>query len=170
LQINRKFGHSNPFNHLVMKQLIIIIMIFFASASMQAQYGGVDHRIGGPGQFHETKNKDRKKSEFDFVQASIDKMTKELSLDDFQKAAAKNIIQDYKDQVMSISVEEIPDSGKSEKINIVKDKMEAKIKQLLNKEQLVKFEAMKTKADKKDKSGDKKEKDKKDDPEATEKG
>ncbi len=149
-----------------MKQLITILALFAATFTF-AQYGGVDHRIGGPGQFKESKNKNNNK-EFDFVQASADKMAKELSLDDFQKAAAKNFIQEYKDQVMSITVEEIPDSGKNEKINIVKEKMEAKIKQLLNKEQLAKFEALKNKAEKKDKD-DKKEKGKKQESEETEK-
>ncbi|AWI25932.1 hypothetical protein [Flavobacterium pallidum] len=133
-----------------MKQIIFILAVFFTSISIQAQYGGVDRSIGGPGQFQQSKNKE-KKSEFDFVQASTDKMAKELSLDDFQKAAAKNIIEDYKNQVISISAEEIPDTGKNEKINVVKDKMEAKIKQLLNKDQLVKFEAMKNKSEKKGK-------------------
>ncbi|WP_146171746.1 hypothetical protein [Flavobacterium magnum] len=145
-----------------MKQILVLAVFIFSSFSIQAQYGGVDRSIGGPGQFQTGKKKD-KKSDFDFVQASTDKMTKELSLDDFQKAAVKNIIDDYKNQVMSITVEEIPDTGKSEKMNTAKDKMEAKIRQLLNKEQLLKFENLKNKAEKKDKGK------KKDSPEADEK-
>lgn len=146
--------------------VVFCLASFFAEAQLSSL--GLDRRIGGQGQFHDSKNKDKKKSEFDFVQASTDKMAKELSLDDFQKAATKNIIEDYKNQILSINAEEIPDSGKYEKINIVKDKMEAKIMQLLNKDQLAKFEAMKNKADKKDKD-DKKEKGKKKEAEETEK-
>ncbi|WP_298155690.1 hypothetical protein [Flavobacterium sp.] len=126
---------------------IFLFVVMLMGMSAVAQYGGVDRSIGGPGQF-QTKNKD-KKSEFDFVQASTDKMAKELSLDDFQKAATKNIIQEYKEKVLSISAEEIPDTGKSEKMNLEKDKMEAKLKELLNKDQLAKFQALKDKMDKK---------------------
>lgn len=135
--------------------LFFMMLLTFSSAEAQLSSLGMDRSIGGSGQFKPTKDKSKK--EFDFVQASTDNMTKQLKLDGFQSAAVKNIIEDYKNRVISISAETIPDEGKMEKMEKEKDKMETKILALLNKDQVVLFQEMK---DKKEKKGKKKGKDK----------
>lgn len=132
-----------------------MLLLNFNSAKAQLSSLGLDRSIGGSGHFKETKDKSKK--EFDFVQASTDNMTKQLKLDGFQSAAVKNIIEEYKNRVISINTETIPDEGKMEKMEKEKEKMESKIITLLNKDQVVLFQEMK---DKKEKKGKKKGKEK----------
>lgn len=137
--------------------LFLLFCFNFNAVHAQLSSLGLDRNIGGSNQFKESKNKS--KQEFDFVQASTDSMTEELQLDGFQSAAVKNIIADYKNTVISISQESIPDEGKSEKMEKAKEKMETKIVSLLNKDQVVLFQALKEKKEKKVKKKDKKSQD-----------
>lgn len=101
----------------------------------------------------------REKEPVDFVKESTEKMTKDLNLDGFQSAVVKTIMEDFEKEYKAIVELQIPNEGKQEKVKIASDKMEARVIELLNPEQKIKFAAIKDKAEKKDK---KKKKGKKD--------
>ncbi|MDI1256233.1 MAG: hypothetical protein PSV16_09030 [Flavobacterium sp.] len=135
-----------------MKQFVIILLLFIAALA-NAQ---VDRRINtGQGQGPPPK---RDQKPFDFVQASTEVLTKQLSLDTFQAAVVKTYIEDYKKDIEALNVLEIPVEAKAEKYQAAKDKMETKILSVLNKDQVVKFNEYKNR--KKDKKGKKDKKDK----------
>lgn len=144
-----------------MKIKILILFTFLVSNFANAQYrnNGMDRSIGGQNQNYAPK---KNQKPIDQVQASTDKLTKELNLDGFQAAVLKNIIEDYKNTSTSITAQQIPDEAKFEKLKIENEKMEAKILEILNDEQKTKFKELKNKAEKKDK---KKKKGKKDEEE-----
>ena len=144
-----------------MKIKILILFTFLVSNFANAQYrnNGMDRSIGGQNQNYAPK---KNQKPIDQVQASTDKLTKELNLDGFQAAVLKNIIEDYKNTSTSITAQQIPDEAKFEKLKIENEKMEAKILEILNDEQKIKFKELKNKAEKKDK---KKKKGKKDEEE-----
>ena len=129
-----------------MKQLIIVLVLFIMSFA-NAQ---IDRRMGGQGQERTSSNKDKKP--FDFVQASTESLTKQLSLDAFQAAVVKTYIEDYKKDIESLNAIAMPTEAKSEKYQAASDKMEAKILTALNKDQVAKFKEYKNrKKGKKDK-------------------
>lgn len=134
---------------------LLILLFFTVTANAQYGNGGLDRRISGQtGSFKSRKND----KPIDYVQASVDNISKNLNLDGFQSAIIKTILEDFKDKTIAISMEEIPDEGKNEKIKTEKDKMESKIMEILNPKQKEKFQDMKNKLDKKDKKKDKKDK------------
>ena len=137
-----------------MKTNILSLLVLFTllvSGVVNAQYygnGGMDRRISGQtGDFKPKKND----KPVDYVQISVDNLTKNLNLDGFQSAIVKTIIEDFKDKTVAISMEEIPNEGKDEKMRIEKEKMETKILDVLNKEQKITFQELKDKSGKKDK-------------------
>jgi len=131
--------------------LVLLITLFF-TVTANAQYGygtnyGLDRSIGAQDRYSTPK----KKKEYDFVKVSTENMVKELQLDGFQEAIIKTIFEDYKNAVTNISEEDIPSQAKYEKMQIQIDKLDAKILDLLTKEQKVKFAAFKEKTSKKKK-------------------
>ena len=143
-------------------KLLLAHILFFSmlvpsnDANAQARRSGLGRGISDYEQ-----NSSRKSAEpVDQVQAYTDHMTKELSLDGFQAAIVKNIIKDYVDKTSNIATEAIPDQGKYEKMQVEIDKMEAKIAEILNADQKVKFQELKDKRNKKGKKSKKKGKEK----------
>ena len=126
---------------------VLLIAICFTSYSSHAQLSslGLDRSVGGSGMFKQTKKPKDKNKQVDFVQEAVDGMEEKLSLDAFQKAAIKLVIEDYKNAMESIYSEPIPDEGKAEKGKIAEEKLEAKMIALLKDEQIVTYLALKNK-------------------------
>ncbi|PZR22255.1 MAG: hypothetical protein DI539_06035 [Flavobacterium psychrophilum] len=115
---------------------ILIVFTFLFSTELSAQ---VDRRIA-PSQY----KRDRKKTEkVDFVQQSTDYLAKELTLDDFQKAAVKEIIEDERDNIMALNNDkDITSDERREKFAAISGKIYKKILPLLSKEQADKYTKM----------------------------
>lgn len=135
-----------------MKTQLVFLSIFFtflSSLESSAQYNyGLDRSIGAENRY----NTPKKKKAYDFVKVSTENMVKELNLDGFQEAIIKTIFEDYKNAVTNINEEEIPEQAKYEKMQIQIDKLDARIVELLNKEQKERFAEFKKKTSKKKKS------------------
>ncbi|MDR6966150.1 peptidoglycan hydrolase CwlO-like protein [Flavobacterium arsenatis] len=146
----------------------IILFTLFISNAANAQYrnnrNGLDRSMMS-GQGNPTP---KKQKPIDQVQATTDKLTSELGLDGFQSAIVKTIVDDYKNASTSIMEEQVPNELKYEKLTVANNNMEAKILEILNDKQKVKFAALKDKAQNKDKKDKKKKKGKKDKEEAAE--
>lgn len=137
-------------------KLSIILVLFFASASAFAQYGyggyypyggnmgGVDRTVDT--QRNAVKAKDRKKAKEntkkDFIQLTVEHLSKKLNLDDFQAAAITNIYNDYRSTIMTVSSEDAPTSVLKDKMRKIVEEIDAKIFPLLGKEQLEKYNTM----------------------------
>lgn len=147
-----------------MKIKIASLLIFFtllASNFANAQYrnrNGLDRSMMS-GQGNPTP---KKQKPVDQVLATTERLTSELNLDGFQSAIVKTIVEDYKNTSTAIMEEQVPNELKYEKLTAANNKMEAKILEILNDKQKVKFAELKDKVQKKDK---KKKKGKKDEEE-----
>jgi len=115
---------------------------------MNRGMGGGMNRGMGASQYNDTPQKEKK---IDYLQASLDNLEKELSLDTFQKAVIKDILVQNQAEMMSISKQDIPDDSKIEKMGIIKEKLETQVIKLLNPDQIEKFAKMKEKMEKKKK-------------------
>jgi len=145
---------------------LLILFTLLASNFANAQYrsrNGLDRRMmSGQGQNPSPK----KQKPVDQVQVTTDRMTTDLNLDGFQSAVLKNIVEDYKNASTSIMEEQIPNELKYEKLTAANNKMEAKILEILNDKQKVKFAELKNAAESKDKKDKKKKKGKKEEEES----
>ncbi|WP_294824862.1 hypothetical protein [uncultured Flavobacterium sp.] len=108
---------------------IIALFIFFISFSATAQ---VDRRIGSS-----QYKRDRKANNADFVQQSVDYLTKELKLDDFQKAALREVLEDERDHITElrsagkdVTRDEVRDRAKA-----ISDRVYKKVLPILSKDQ-----------------------------------
>lgn len=130
--------------------LLLILFVFLFSNGSNAQFGGggLDRSISGQNSFKPSKKNEKP---IDYVQVSVDNLTKNLNLDGFQAAIVKTILEDFKDKTITITGEEIPSEAKDEKMKIERDKMEAKIMDVLTKEQKVTYQEIKNKVGKKEK-------------------
>ena len=108
---------------------ILIVFAFLFSTDLSAQ---VDRRIA-PSQY----KRDRKKPEkVDFVQQSTDYLAKELTLDDFQKAAVKNIIEEEKENIINLNSEkDITTDERRDKAAAISGMIYKKVLPLLSKPQ-----------------------------------
>lgn len=77
---------------------ILIIFAFLFSTELSAQ---VDRRIGSS----QYKRDSKKGEKVDFVEQSTNYLTKELSLDDFQKAVIKNIIEEERENINNLNTD-----------------------------------------------------------------
>jgi Spy/CpxP family protein refolding chaperone len=138
---------------LLMKNLIKIgfIVIFLFSVKMSAQYddpgyrryGGVDRSLTGQQRGNQKKQKSTEK--IDMVEISMNKLNAELSLDNFQSAVIKKLLEDNQVVELRIVEEDIPMESKTEKIIALRTKLDEKIEDILTPEQKEKFENMKKK-------------------------
>ncbi|RWX02580.1 hypothetical protein [Flavobacterium cerinum] len=76
--------------------LFILFFMFLASSAASAQ---VDRRIGR----EQYKPSKRKQEKVDFVEESVKYLTKELTLDDFQEAAVKSVLEDERGTITAIN-------------------------------------------------------------------
>jgi len=114
----------------------LIAFAFLFTTQLSAQ---VDRTIA-PSQY----KRDHKKGEKpDFVQQSTDYLAKELTLDDFQKAAVKNILADEKDNIMALnSGEKMTSDERREKSAAISGRIYKKVLPLLSKTQAEKYTKM----------------------------
>lgn len=152
-----------------MKRLITLIFtVLFLSGGSEAyaQFGmggfneyntgvGMDRSIGGS-----QRNSPRKPEKVDIVKLTVSDMTKTLSLDAFQSAILKNIIEEYQANLNLLVAEDIPNVAKFEKAEKEKEKMEASVREILNEKQVILMDEIinkgkKKKSKKKDKNDEK---------------
>lgn len=115
---------------------ILIVFAFLFSTEVSAQ---VDRSVG-----QSQYKRDRKKNEkVDFVQQSTDYLTKTLTLDDFQKAAVKNIIEEERENITNLSTDkEITTDERRDRAVAISQRIYKKILPLLSKEQAEKYTKM----------------------------
>jgi hypothetical protein len=115
---------------------ILIFFVFLFSTELSAQ---VDRSVG-PSQYKRAKNKNEKT---DFVEQSTDYLTKELKLDDFQKAAVKNIIEEERENITNLNADkDITHDEKRDRASAISARIYKKVLPLLSKEQAEKYTKM----------------------------
>lgn len=116
--------------------LLLIVFAFLFTTELSAQ---VDRRIA-PSQY----KRDRKKGEkVDFVQQSTDYLAKELTLDDFQKAAIREIIEGERENIMNLNAEkDITSDERRDKAALISGRIYKKVLPLLSKDQAEKYTKM----------------------------
>jgi hypothetical protein len=112
---------------------IIFLFVLFATVQGSAQM----NRNVGRQQYRRSGKPEKR----DFMEQSIDYLTKELTLDDFQKAAVKDIMEDEKE---NITILQTPNNGmssqeKKDKAKDISDRIYKKIVPLLSPEQAAKY-------------------------------
>jgi hypothetical protein len=112
-----------------LKAFILIVFAFLFTSELSAQ---MDRTIA-PSQY----KRDRKKGEkVDFVQQSADYLAKQLTLDDFQKAAVKNILEEERESIMALnSGEKITLDERRDKSAAISSRIYKKVLPLLSKPQ-----------------------------------
>jgi len=126
--------------------LLILILLFCASASAQynygntRRYGGVDRSINGQMQQAKAQKKDNEK--FDVVEESMKKLNEELTLDSFQSAVIRQLVEENQKKEDQIIAQDTPMEAKTEQIIALREKLNVKIKEFLSPEQIEKFEKM----------------------------
>jgi len=114
--------------------ILLFAILYTAIASAQ-----VDRRVG-QGQY---KRGTQKQGKYDFVEESTNYLTKELKLDDFQKAAVKTILADEKDNVTLLGEDkEMTELEKKDKLREMSQRIYKKTLPLLSKEQAEKYTKM----------------------------
>lgn len=145
-----------------MKNLIsnVFLLVFLAgSLNAFAQFrnngnpGGVDRSIGASTRY----NKPKKQETIDYAKVMSENLTEKLELDGFQSAIIKNLIDDYVNKANEIGMMDIPNDAKTEKSNVERLAMEAKLTEILNEKQKLLFEDLKNKKSDKKKGKKKKE-------------
>ncbi|MNK17058.1 hypothetical protein D3C87_352410 [compost metagenome] len=116
--------------------IIILFIAFFMSSEASAQ---VDRRIG-----REQYKRDRKKTDnVDFVDQSTNFLAKELSLDDFQKAAVRSIIEDERQVITGLNTaKDITADERKDRAGKISKRIYTNIMPLLNKTQAEKYTKM----------------------------
>lgn len=126
---------------------IFVLFVVLLSTQTYAQYynpnsrSGVDRSIGGENRYDIPK----KAESVDYVKIMVKDLSEKLSLDGFQSAIVKNLIEEYTKTVTEIGLENIPNDAKTEKGNIAKNTMESKFIEIFTDKQKVLFEGMKNK-------------------------
>jgi len=129
-----------------MKKYFVILLFFIGlSASAQyypqyyqdgSRYNGVDRSLTGQQYEHKRKRQPEKQDKVEF---SVQKLTEDLSLDSFQAAVIRDLLESNKKEEDIIIAQSIPDESKIEKIIALREKMNGKIKEMLSPEQQEKF-------------------------------
>ncbi|MGQ2982616.1 hypothetical protein [Flavobacterium sp.] len=109
---------------------ILLLALFFVSATTYSQ---VDRRIG-----RSQYKRDRNAKNTDFVQQSVDYLTRELKLDDFQKAAVREILEDERDHITELRQSQGKDvtlDERRDKAKAISDRIYNKVIPILSKDQ-----------------------------------
>lgn len=116
--------------------LFILFFVFFASFAANAQ---VDRRVGRE-QYKPTK---RKQEKVDFVEESVKYLVKELTLDDFQEAAVKSVIEGERNTIMAINATQgLSADEKKAKASEISTRIYKKVLPLLTPTQAEKYTKM----------------------------
>lgn len=112
--------------------ILFIVALFFAADG----YSQVDRRIG-PSQYVRTTKKNKNKKKPDFTEDALAYLAAKLKLDDFQKAAMREIIAKYKDSAKALMDDkEMRAQEKREKSYAISYKIYEESAPLLSKEQI----------------------------------
>lgn len=114
--------------------ILLLTLIFTTAASAQ-----VDRRVGRE-QYKRSRPKQEKK---DFVEQSTEYLVKELILDDFQKAAVKNIIEEERENITNLNqAQGITSDERRDRALAISNRLYTKITPLLSKTQAEKYKKM----------------------------
>lgn len=119
---------------------LALILFCFSGAAVQAQfsnYAGVDRRIANP--VH-SQSRGEKPDRAAMVEKSMAKLTEALSLDSFQQAVIRQIVEESQKEEEKVYTEQIPDESKMEKIMLIREKASKKIKEVLSPDQIKAYE------------------------------
>ncbi len=115
-----------------MKIKIIYIVLFFSFFFSGTTYAQVNRSIAR--EQYKRPKKDRKS--YDFVEQSTNYLAKELKLDDFQKAAVKDIIEDERVAITTLGEDrDMMSDVRKDKAREISDRIYKKVLPLLSKEQ-----------------------------------
>jgi len=114
--------------------ILLLTLIFTTAASAQ-----VDRRVGRE-QYKPSRKKQEKK---DFVEQSTEYLVKELTLDDFQKAAVKNIIEEERENITNLNqTQGMTSDERRDRAVAISNRLFIKITPLLSKTQAEKYTKM----------------------------
>ncbi|MFC6097909.1 hypothetical protein ACFPVY_14730 [Flavobacterium qiangtangense] len=135
---------------------ISVLFLMFGITDGYSQYGGaynngynngrrsnIDRSIG-----NDAPRTNKEKPQ-DYATVYTDYLTKELKLDGLQQAVVKSAVNDNKDALEEIYKMDIAYVEKRDKAQAINDKIASKIKKVLSKEQIEKFDKLKEDAEKK---------------------
>ncbi|KGO92940.1 hypothetical protein [Flavobacterium subsaxonicum] len=121
--------------------IAFLFIFIFGTTTVTAQM--MDRSVGAS-QYKRPKNKKGKPK--DFVDVTVDYYTKELSLDDFQVAAVREVLEEQKYAINTLDADQnMTMAEKKDKANIINEKIDSGIKPLLSAEQLKKYLAIQEK-------------------------
>ena len=124
--------------------MIVFLLIF--SFQSEAQY----NRSMGNSQFRNPDPIPAKKEKKDPIEVSVEYLTKELNLDDFQIPACRIFLQEHaKENSKIMATPSISDGEKTIRSQKVNETLEKNIQSILNKDQIEAFENVKNKKDNK---------------------
>jgi Spy/CpxP family protein refolding chaperone len=142
-----------------LKTTFLVSLIFFGIVTCSAQYGGMYgggmnggmygggmNRMGNQQSMQNTNNFGRNKSPEDIekervenLNKSIDKITKELNLDDLQVIVIRKEIEASSKSIYAVSKSEISNEDKIKEIDAINEKADRTINTYLNPEQKIKY-------------------------------
>jgi hypothetical protein len=118
-----------------MKTLLLLLVTLFSLSS----YSQVDRRVG-QGQY---KRHYKQKNIEEINDETLTKLNKELNLDGFQEAVAKNLITDFNKSAKEVKeAESLKNEEKSELLIGLAEKFKFKLFEILTEEQKSKYNAM----------------------------
>ena len=122
-----------------MKFKLHFLIVVFALLFSEMSFAQVNRNVA-PGQYRMPKPKTGK---VDYVEQTVAYYTKELTLDDFQAAAVKEIINEEKDNISAMREQtDATLDEKRDRSKAINDRIDTKIKAILSPDQLKKYEDM----------------------------
>jgi hypothetical protein len=128
------------------------LLAFFAFALFFSVDATAQSRRSMPAQgvgLEQTPGQIRKSEKKDFVEATVEYLEKQLTLDGFQKAVITNIFNDHREELMAAGSGDVPSVEKVAKAQEVTDKIDVEVLKVLSKPQTEKYLKMKEERQKK---------------------
>lgn len=137
-----------------LKAILLLVLLFFGVNSGSAQFGGMNGGMYGGGMnqmqnqqsMQNTNNYGRNKSSDDLdkereanLAKSIEKISKDLNLDDLQIIVVKKEIEASSKSIFAISKSEVSDEDKIKEMDAINEKTDRIINTFLNADQKTKY-------------------------------
>ena len=137
-----------------LKAILLLVLLFFGVNSGSAQFGGMNGGMYGGGMnqmqnqqsMQNTNNYGRNKSSDDLdkereanLAKSIEKISKDLNLDDLQIIVVKKEIEASSKSIFAISKSEASDEDKIKEMDAINEKTDRTINTFLNADQKTKY-------------------------------
>jgi len=132
-----------------MQKFFLLTMFFMISTVATAQYGGYgsNRSTNYSDMMSRTKRPSKKnieKSKAEFIEKSVERLKKELTLDDLQVIAIRKIIEeDQKNRGIIIANQTISEESKIEEIRALNESTDRKLLNYLSEEQQEKYKLLK---------------------------